>query len=504
MNLATAQATKRAREVGVRKSVGAGRGQLALQFFGESVLLSLISLPVAWTIVQLLEPTWNSFIGSTTAINWTTRPAVPAGIGLIAIVIGLISGSYPAAYLSGFQPSLILRGLGSADGTGTVRKGLVILQFGISIVLVISTIVAWNQLTFVMHKDLGFDKENIITLSFFDVNSRLRKDYRDIKSRLASHPDVVNVFASASRPGEGWTRDRRQVESPKNPGMTFELNNYSVDESFFESLGIQLIDGRNFSPERASDYGSAFILNETAVQKLEFDDPIGKPFVWKDAEVAAGYGKATAKQGFIIGVVKDFHTRRLQEQIEPTAFVMEPGRFRIVSVKTRAGTLLSSMDHFENIWNQYITDRPLHYYFLDDRLEYGYRNERRYQQILAVSFGLAIFIACLGLTGLAAYTAERRTKEIGIRKVLGATSASIIALLCSEFVRIIALANLVAWPLAWYTMSAWLKGFAYRIDLTLLPFATAFVLSIAFALTMVGLQAYRAARTDPIDALRYE
>ena len=162
------------------------------------------------------------------------------------------------------------------------------------------------------------------------------------------------------------------------------------------------------------------------------------------------------------------------------------------------------MDHFENIWNQYITDRPLHYYFLDDRLENGYRNERRYQQILAISFGLAIFIACLGLTGLAAYTAERRTKEIGIRKVLGATSSSIITLLSSEFVRIIALANLAAWPLAWYTMSEWLKGFAYRIDLILLPFATAFVLSIAFALTTVGLQAYRAARTDPIDALRYE
>ena len=336
-----------------------------------------------------------------------------------------------------------------------MRKGLIILQFGISIVLVIGTIVAWSQLTFVMQKDLGFDKENIVTLSFFDVNGRLRKDYPEIKSRLSNHPDVLGVFASASRLGEGWTRDRRQYESPAQPGVSFELNNYSVDENFFGTLGIELVAGRNFSPERASDYGNAFILNEAAVGKLGYDDPTGKPFVWKDAEVAAGYGRATPKQGFIIGVVKDFHARRLQETIGPSAFVMEPGRFRIVSVKTRAGTLLSSMDHFENIWNQYITNRPLHYYFLDDRLENGYRNERRYQQILAISFGLAIFIACLGLTGLAAYTAERRTKEIGIRKVLGATSSSIITLLCSEFVRIIALANLAAWPLAWYTMSEW-------------------------------------------------
>jgi len=185
------------------------------------------------------------------------------------------------------------------------------------------------------------------------------------------------------------------------------------------------------------------------------EDPIGKPFTWREATVTPGYGRADIKQGFIIGVVKDFHARRLQETITPSAFVMELRRFRIISVKTRPNSLLSTMDHFKDIWRQYISNRPLHYYFLDDRLENGYRNERRYQQILAISFGLAIFIACLGLTGLAAYTAERRTKEIGIRKVLGATSSSIITLLCSEFVRIIALANLAAWPLAWYTMSEW-------------------------------------------------
>jgi putative ABC transport system permease protein len=183
---------------------------------------------------------------------------------------------------------------------------------------------------------------------------------------------------------------------------------------------------------------------------------------------------------------------------------MEPRRFRIISVKTRPGALLSSMDHFKKVWGQYITNRPLHYYFLDDRLEYGYRNERRYQNILAVSFGLAIFIACLGLTGLATYTAERRTKEIGIRKALGASVPKIITLLSLEFVQIIALANLAAWPFAWYTMSEWLKGFAFRIDLGVFPFIGAAILSIGFAMATVGSQAYRAAKTNPIDALRYE
>ena len=504
MNLATAQATKRAKEVGVRKSVGAGRSQLSLQFFGESLLFSLISLPLAGVIIALILPTWNSFIGNTTQIDLMARPDILGGIALIVATIGLISGSYPALYLSGFQPSLILRGISSADGTGRVRKALVILQFGISILLVISSIVAWDQLTFVMQKDLGFDKENIITLSFFDVNGRLRKDYKEIKARLKNHPDVLDVFASESRPGEGWTRDRRQYESAEDPGLTFEMSNYSVDEDFFESLGIQLIAGRNFSPEIASDHGNAFVLNETAIEKLGIEDPIGKPFTWREATVTPGYGRADIKQGFIIGVVKDFHARRLQETITPSAFVMELRRFRIISVKTRPNSLLSTMDHFKDIWRQYISNRPLHYYFLDDRLENGYRNERRYQNILAVSFGLAIFIACLGLTGLATYTAERRTKEIGIRQTLGASVPKIVGLVSFEFVQIIALANFVAWPFAWYTMSGWLEGFAYRVDLGILPFIEAGILSIAFAMATVGSQAYRAARTNPIDALRYE
>jgi putative ABC transport system permease protein len=504
MNLATAQATKRAKEVGVRKSVGAGRGQLSLQFFGESLFLALVSLPVAWTIVQLAQPTWNSFIGNTTDLDILTRPEVYFGIAGIVIVIGLISGTYPALYLSGFRPSQILRGLGASDNTGNIRKALVVLQFGISIVLVIGSVVAWNQLTFFAEKDLGFDKEDIITLSFFDVEGRLRKQYNEIKSRLANHPDVLGVTASASRPGEGWTRDRRQYESAEDPGRTFVLSNYSIDEDYFETLGIDLVAGRNFSVDIASDREDAYILNETAVRKLGIEDPIGKPFTWSKGQVTSGYGRADTKTGFIIGVVKDFHARKLKDPITPAAYALDPNRFRIISVKTRPGTLLSTMAHFKSVWSQYITNRPLHHYFLDDRLDLAYRNERRYQSILAVSFGLAIFIACLGLIGLAAYTAERRTKEIGIRKALGATVPSIIGLLSSEFVTTIAVANVIAWPFAWYLMSDWLSGFAYRIDLSILPFIGAGVLSIAFAVATVGSQAYRAAQTDPIDALRYE
>lgn len=504
MNLATAQSTKRAKEVGIRKSVGAARGQIATQFFGESLLLSLISLPVAWTLIQIVQPSWNDFIGQTTELDLLGRPDVFVGIAVIVAGIGLISGTYPALYLSGFRPSLILRGLNAADSTGGIRKALVVLQFGISIVLVIGSLVAWSQLTYLSQKDLGFDRENIITLSFFDVDGRLRRDYREIKARLANHPDVLGVTASASRPGEGWTRDRRQYASTDDPNMTFELSNYSVDEDYFETLGIGMVAGRGFSAEIATDQGDAYILNQTAVEKLGLQDPIGQPFTWSKGKVVSGYGRADTKTGFVIGVVEDFHARSLKDPITPTAYVLDPSRFRIISVKTRTGRLMSTMDHLKEIWSQYITNRPLHHFFLDDRLERAYRNDRRYQNILTVSFGLAIFIACLGLVGLAAYTAERRTKEIGIRKALGASVPGIIRLLSGEFVKTIAIANVVAWPIAWQMMTDWLARFAYHIELSVLPFLGAAVLSLTFALVTVGYQAWRAAQTDPIDALRYE
>ena len=328
-----------------------------------------MKIRIAWVLVQLVLPTWNSFIGTSFPLDPMARPELLIGIAGIVLLIGLLSGTYPALYLSSFQPSLILGGQDMADRTGVLRKGLVVLQFGIAILLVIGSLVAWEQLTYVSRKDLGFDKEHIITLSFFDVNSRLRPRYSEIKARLANHPDVVGVFASASRPGEGWTRDRRQYVSPDKPGLQFEVSNYSVDESFFDALGIRIVAGRNFSPHIASDQESAFILNETAVKLLGLEDPVGQPFTWEKATVRPGYGRADLKHGFIIGVVKDFHARRLQQKIAPMVFVMESRRFRIISVMVRPGTMRSTMDHFEDVWSHLITNRPLHFYFLDDRLE---------------------------------------------------------------------------------------------------------------------------------------
>lgn len=504
MNLATAQASLRAKEIGVRKAVGATRRQLAVRFLGESLVLSAIALPAAWLIVELVSPAWNDFIGATTPLDPLDRPRLVGGIAAIVLAIGLLAGSYPALYLSGLQPSRILRGLAVADRTALIRKGLVVAQFAIAVVLVIGSAVAWRQVDFVTTADLGFEREDIITLSFFDVNGRLRPQYREIKARLADHPDVVGVFASASRPGEGWTRDRRRYAPPDRPDMDFELSNYSVDEDFFDALGIEILEGRNFSLDRPTDRKSAYILNETAVRKLGIKDPVGKPFSWKEAEVTPGYGRADVKEGYIIGVVRDFHARRLTERITPSVFALDPSRFRIVSVKTKPGRLLSTMDHLETVWKQYIDNRPLHHYFLDDRLDRAYRNHHRYQRILALSFGLAISVACLGLTGLAAHTAERRTKEIGIRKSVGASTGDIVRLLSGEFLRVIAVANLVAWPFAWRSVSQWLEGFAYRVDVTPWPFLLAAALSLLFAAVTVGYQALRAARTDPVEALRYE
>ena len=489
MNLATARSIGRSKEVGLRKSVGALRSSLIGQFMTESLLTVSVSLPLAIGLTHLALPAWRSFVGYPVTFDLGDA-SVLAGLAGITLFVGFIAGTYPAFYLSTFDPARSLRGV-TAVGGGTFRKPLVVVQFALAVILVLGTFVATRQLSFVRGKNLGFNRDNILAIRIFDNDSSLRPKYQMVKDRFSRHPAVIQISASASLPGEGWTSSRQAYE-PVDNRVEFEMRNFSIDEDWFPYIGVDFVAGRNFSPDFRTDSGEGFILNETAVQRLGLKDPVGAPFRWGD------------KQGHIIGVVTDHHTRDLYVNIGPCVFVLEPRRYRVVTLRFHPDRLDELMDFVTRTWKELIPERPLVYAFLDDRLEREYRRDVRFQNICAVAFGLAIFVACLGLVGLAAFTAERRSKEIGIRKAIGASERTIVILLTNEFARLVIVANLVAWPIAYFVMDDWLTKFAYRIDQGVGPYAAAGILSLTLALITVGYQAWRAALLDPVDTLRDE
>lgn len=294
-----------------------------------------------------------------------------------------------------------------------------------------------------------------------------------VKERFSNHPAVIDISASASLPGEGWTARRTTFEL--TPGIEFEVRNFAIDENWFPYIGVDFVAGRNFSPARQLDFDEAFILNETSVSRWGLEDPVGAPFQWE------------GKEGHIIGVVADHHTRDLYESIGPYVFVYEPRRYRVVTLRFVPDQLDELMTFLRQTWRELIPHRPMVYAFLDDRLELEYRRDVRFQTICTIAFSLAVFVACLGLLGLAAFTTERRSKEIGIRKAIGATEQNIVLLLTDEFVRLVAIANLLAWPVAYLVMEDWLSKFAYRIDQGIVPYAGAGILSMCL---------------DPVIALR--
>jgi putative ABC transport system permease protein len=322
INLSTARATLRAKEVGVRKIVGANQKQLATQFLLESVLLTFLSLPLCFILTSILLPYWQHIVGQSGTLTTLLEPTMFVTLVLATIGVGLLSGIYPAFLLSGFSPIKALHTQSfSSSGNAVLRKVLVVFQFAISIFLVFVALVAFAQLDFVLQKDLGFNKENIIAVRIFDVDRSLKDKYNEVKQRFLNHPNVLATTASASLPGEGWTSRRDTYQDPS--GAAFEIRQYAIDEDQLPFIGAQFIAGRNFSPDIKSDQQSAYILNETAVKKLGIEDPIGKPF------------KLQNNEGWIIGVVKDFHMRRLTEKLHPNAFVFKPRQFRYVDTRRK-------------------------------------------------------------------------------------------------------------------------------------------------------------------------
>ncbi len=494
MNLATARSAQRAKEVGLRKSLGAFRGQLIRQFYSESAVLTFGGLVLALALVGLGLPWFNALSGKALTFGTLASPGIVALIVGIFVVVSVVAGSYPAFYLSNFQPARVLRGrVRVGRGASWLRQGLVVLQFGISAFLIAGTLVVTSQLRHMNAQNLGFDKEHLVILPLSD--SILQEQYPAMEAALRQNPAVAAVTAINQIPGQlGWTSGFHAEGLAE--ADEFLIKGLPADAAVTDGLGLTLVAGRGFpaTPPAPDSANYQFVLNETAVQRLG----------WTPDEAIGRRVAVDARWGDVIGVAQDFHFRSLQEAIEPLAIWYQPDQVFHLAVRLAPGDTRAALDGLEAVWGRFAAHRPFSYRFLDDVYDRLYRNERQLGQIISVFAFLAIFVACLGLFGLASFTAERRTKEIGVRKVLGASVPNLVALLTKDFVVLVLVAFAVAVPVAWLATSRWLEGFAYRIEVGPGVFLGAGAVVLTIALVTVGGQAFRAATTDPVKALRYE
>jgi putative ABC transport system permease protein len=492
MNLATARSAQRAKEVGVRKVLGAVRRQLARHFLGESFLVTLLALPLALLLLQMALPLFNSLAGKRLIIGFSHNPFLYLGLIAISLCVGTISGSYPAFFLSAFHPTEVLKGkIRAGAKSSTFRKALVIVQFAISITLVAGTLIIQKQLDFVRNERLGFDKEHIVVLPLYDPETR--EQFTVIKNEILKNPGVVSVSGATGIPGRPSGIGAFVPEGLSEKDAV-TVRHFLVDPDYLKTFGIKVKEGRNFAREFPTDTTEAALINETAAAKLGWESALGKKLLSHDGTYR------------VIGVVEDFHFRSKHEKIEPLVLnVLPDNRFAyVISVKTHPGNIPATLADLQNIWKKISPRRPFEYFFLDEEVDKLYGNEEKLSQIFGVFSALAILIACLGLFGLASFLAEQRTKEIGIRKVIGSSLSGIVLLLTREFTTGVAAANLIAWPVAYFAMNRWLQSFAYRISIGLGEFFLSGLLALAIALATVSYQAVRAALANPVDSLRYE
>ena len=494
INLSTARATKRAKEVGMRKVVGAFKNQLIVQYLSESVMIAIFALILGLGFSKVSINWLNTFTGK--SLSFSLMNDWPLLLGLIgfSIVVGILAGLYPALVLSGFKPALVLKGQqGSAKGNGLLRKSLVVAQFSISIVLLIATAITFQQLGYLNNRNLGYNKDQVVTLPYYD---ELSDSYESFYNELVKFSGI-KILGRSSRIPTGRLLDSQGppliMKGDSLVNSTVTTKYVTVDFDFFKTYDIGFAAGRDFSKEIPTDDTLAFIVNESAA----------KSYGWKDLNDAINkdfnYGGTTGK---LIGIVKDFHFESLHQQIVPLVFYI--GNYNNISVKIAGTDMKQGMEHLERIWKEFLPKRPFSYTFLSDNYRKLYDDEQKQGQLFTIFSGLAIFIACLGLFGLATFNTMQRVKEIGIRKVLGASVPSILTLLSKEIVVLILLANLLAWPLAWFFMNKWLDSFAYHIDMDLAIYFLSAIAAILLALVTVSTQTIRAAMTNPSNTLRYE
>ncbi|HMI60833.1 MAG TPA: ABC transporter permease [Puia sp.] len=491
INLTTARSTERAKEVGIRKVVGAERGQLTNQFLGESILQALIAFVLAVVACALLIPQFNFLAGKIVSTGLFYHPSYILSLLAIAVGIGLLAGIYPALILSSFQPIVVLKGRFATGTRGLIlRRGLVVFQFTISIAFIASTLIVHSQLSYMRNQDLGFSNQQMLVLNTHGDNHR-----KALREEIARLPGVLSTAMSSSVPGGGNPGAYSQVQNVKGDMQIANLDLYFVDFDYLKQYKMKIIAGRAFSRDYGTDTTKAMILNESAVKLFGYHSPqdaIGRKF------------SQWGREGQIIGVVKDFHFRSLQSEIKPLSIRIEPDGCDLISANVRMSDLKTTIASIENKWKTVIPYRPFSYYFADEFFDRQYRTEDRFGKLFLNFAILAIFISCLGLLGLASYSTLQRTKEIGIRKVLGASVPGIVNLLSKEFLQLVLIAFLIATPISWYFMDKWLKDFHYRIDIQWWIFILAGILAFVVSLVTISFQAIRAALTNPVESLRAE
>jgi putative ABC transport system permease protein len=487
MNLSTARYGSRAMEVSVRKLSGAARSDLIRQFLGESILTALIALGAAVLLVLLALPAFNNLSGKAMIPADLVRLPTILGLLVIALLTGLSSGSYPAVFLSSLAPAKVLKGgvrLGVRRG-GALRKVLVVGQFAFSVALLAATLIIYGQLRYMQNKDLGFDRHNVVSFAGYGAYD---ENFTAAKQELLRNPDILSV-SRCFPPGRGAEGTTAVDWEGKDPGREVMISYDIGDHDFLRTFGLTMADGRFYDPEFPTD-AENFVLNETAARLLGPGSPIGKKFSFQ--------GRA----GTIIGVVRDYYGGSLHVPISPKVIKLENGFF--VSVKFRLGTTTGVMEYLTETWKKFVPARPFRYGFLDESINNYYKTEHLIGKIFGIFAGLAVLIACLGLFGMAAYTAEQQTKEIGVRKTLGAKTLGLVFLLTREFVQWVLLANVIAWPIAYGLGLLWLRNYAYKMTLGPGVFLAASGLSLTIALFTVGYLAWKSAASDPVKCLRYE
>jgi len=494
INLATAKSVNRAKELGMRKVVGARKNQLALQLLGESCLITLFAFVVAIALVSAALPAFNTFTTKTMSIGSLARPDVLGIIFTIFVLISLIAGGYPAWLMSSVSPLKAMKEYGRQGSSGGfVRKGLVVFQFTMSIILISATIVIFRQMDFMRNRNLGFQKEQVMQI---ELPFRLQSKYETIKEELAGIPGVMSASVSNFSFSNGGTNNIAMLpEGAQENEITSEAT-ISVDADFLHNFGVELLAGRNFEKGNIADDSSAFIVNEAAVKHFNWGTPetaLGKKIDW-------GLGK----KGRVIGVVRDFNYNSLHSEVDPLIIHVVTDWYSHVSLRVDAKDVPATIRQVESKWKELDNEGEFSYSFMDQDFANLYHAEEQTRSMVGLLASLAIFIACLGLFGLAAFIAEQRTKEIGIRKVLGANVAGLIALMSKDFLKLIAVAFILAVPVAWYAGSEWLTGFAFKTEMSWWIFAVAGIAAATVAILTVSFQSIKASMMNPVRALRTE
>lgn len=494
MNLATARSLKRAKEIGIRKAIGAHRKQLIIQFLTESVVLTLISSVIALLLTDLFLPVFNSFTGKELSLNILISFQEIWKLIVGVLVVGIFSGSYPAFFLSSFTPFEVLKGRVRAGSLQlAIRKYLVIFQFVISILLIICTSVIYKQISYLQNRNLGFNQEQVLVISMKD--NAVRDKYEEIRTALLLNPDIVNVAAASNIPGGQFNKNSIQYD--RNDDNKFVAETF-ITSDYFDLLEIKTASGRVFSRDFTGDTTSSFVINEAAAKLYNWDTPVDKGITY----YGDGYSNA---RGTIIGVVRDFHIHSLQQPIEPLIILLgQKSSFSYMLVRINRDNVPKTLAFIEKTWNQFDNNHTFSYSFLDVLFKSQYQGEKRMGTIFWIFALLAVFIASLGLFGLSNFMIEQRVKEIGIRKSHGASIYKILRMLVWQFAAWIIIASTIALPLGYYFTYNWLKNFPYRAPISGMVFILAILLTIIVALLTISYQVWNASRMNPVDSLKYE